>query len=115
MAERCTVVLFGGTSFTADLRARLGSAPWLELVSVDATLPSATQQLTTLSPDVVLFDLANPHAEHVIPMFQQRPGLPVVGLDLGSHQSRMWFQSVLLARRACPRPRPYAAPPLARN
>ncbi len=82
MEERQTVVLYGNSLFVTGMEASLRGERGLEVVRIDATIPSAAQCLDALRPDVVIFDLTAPNSPSSI--LQEYPGLPLIGLDPNS-------------------------------
>jgi len=89
MEERQTVVLYGNSLFVTGMETSLRGERGLDVVRIDATLPSAAQCLDALRPDVVIFDLTAPNSpssnlHSPSSILQEYPGLPLIGLDPNS-------------------------------
>jgi len=85
MAEQRKVVLYGNSLFMAGVEASLRDRDELNVIRIDATLPGAGQRLSAFCPDAIIFDLAAPHSEFVLPFLREHLGLPLIGLDVTSN------------------------------
>ena len=66
----------------ASMRAALGKRDDLRVEQVAARQPEGALRLQALHPDVVLFDLATAHPDFMLSLFQGRPGLRLIAIDL---------------------------------
>jgi len=85
MAEQRKVVLYGNSLFIAGVEASLRDRDELNVMRIDATLPGAGQCLSAFCPDAIIFDLAAPHSEFVLPFLREHLDLPLIGLDVTSN------------------------------
>jgi hypothetical protein len=86
MADIRKVVLYGNSVFMAGVEAGLKSRDEIEVIHVDASLPSAAQELDALNPAVVIFDLSSPPTLRFgLPFIREHLGLPFIGLDVTSN------------------------------
>ena len=86
MADIRKVVLYGNSVFMAGVEAGLKSRDEIEVIHVDASLPSAAQELDALNPAVVIFDLSSPPTlKFGLPFIREHLGLPLIGLDVTSN------------------------------
>jgi hypothetical protein len=86
MAEMRKVVFYGNSLFMAGVEASLKNQDGLEVIHIDASLPGAEQQLDTLHPAAVVFDLASPPITRFgFPFVKEHPGVPLIGLDVTSN------------------------------
>ncbi len=81
-----TVALYGNSLVVSSIGASLQGRAGLQVLSVDATLPDATERLDALKPDVVVFDLAAAQPEFAIALWKARPRLLLIGVDLTTSQ-----------------------------
>jgi hypothetical protein len=79
------VILYGNSLFIVGVEASLRHRDGLEVIQIDATLPGAGQRLHALCPDAIIFDLASPDLEFVLPFLREHFGLPLIGLDISSN------------------------------
>ena len=94
--DRQRVILYGNSVVLAAIGASLERFPALELVSLAAPLPSATE-LRLLSPDVIFFDTGSAEANlnTLFALLQDCPDLLVVGA-----RGRGGFSGLLLGSNA---------------
>ena len=86
MADIRKVVLYGNSVFMAGVEAGLKSRDEIEVIHIDASLPSAAQELDALNPAVVIFDLSSPPTlKFGLPFIREHLGLPLIGLDVTSN------------------------------
>ena len=76
------VALYGNSLVVSSIGASLQGRAGLEVKCVDATLPDAASRLTALQPDVVIFDLAVAQPEFAIALWEARPRLVLIGVNL---------------------------------
>ncbi len=84
MADCAIAALYGNSLFMAGVEASLRDKHGLDVVRIDAALPSAQDDLRAIRPDVVIFDLDSPYAHLMLPFIREHPGLPILGLGLDS-------------------------------
>ncbi len=80
------VALYGNSLLLAGIGARLERRPDLQLISVDAALPSAAHRMSALCPDVVVFDLAAAQPD-TLALWKAQPHLLLIGVDLAADQA----------------------------
>ncbi len=85
MADIRKVVLYGNSLFIAGVEAGLKKRDGIEVIHIDASLPSAGQQLDALQPAAIVFDLASPPLRFGLPFVKEHLGLPLIGLDVTSN------------------------------
>jgi DNA-binding NarL/FixJ family response regulator len=73
------------------MEASLRDQPGLDVVRIDASLPTVAQRLSALRPDVVIFDLAAPNSpfsnlHFPSSILQKHPGISLIGLDVNSNK-----------------------------
>ena len=81
--KNCELVVLLGDSLLMDaVEANLNDRDSLHLVRVRATGHAPGQRLNSLSPDLIIFDFDAIHFELLLPYMRNRPGLPMLGLDI---------------------------------
>ncbi|MBN2393254.1 MAG: hypothetical protein JXR84_21165 [Anaerolineae bacterium] len=81
MDDRQVIVLFGDSLLMDGVEASLADQQELDVIRVDATINNVAQHLQTIAPDLVIFDLDLPFSSQIVPLLQERPGIPFIGLD----------------------------------
>jgi hypothetical protein len=87
--DRRRVVLYGRSVILGTLGASLDAYPDLEVVSISPPFPSA-QELSSLAPDVILFDMETPRPEAAFALLGTCPGLLLIGVDPSTNQVLVW-------------------------
>ena len=83
MKKRQLVVLYGDSLLMDTVEASLGDdSPALGVVRMHTTVPDAAERLKSLHPDLVIFELDTLHSQVVLSFLRDRPGTPLLGLDL---------------------------------
>jgi DNA-binding NarL/FixJ family response regulator len=82
MGQRQLVVLFGESLFLESVETCLAQAPDLGVMRVHPTVSDVGRRLATLNPDLVILDWNAPNCEFALTFLQERPGVPVLCLDL---------------------------------
>ncbi len=82
-----TVALYGNSLVISSIGANLQGRAELQVCSVDVTLPDAASRLSTLQPDVIIFDLAMAQLEFAIALWKAQPHLLLIGVDLTTGQA----------------------------
>jgi len=77
-----TVVLYGNSLVVSSIGASLRERAGLQILTIDAALPDAAQQLSAPRPDVVIFDLATAQPDFAIALWKAQPNILLIGVDL---------------------------------
>jgi hypothetical protein len=86
MTDIRTVVLYGNSLFMAGVEAGLKNRDEIEVIHIDASLPSAVRDLDDLDPTAVIFDLSSPPPLRFgLPFIREHLGLPLIGMDVTSN------------------------------
>jgi len=64
------------------VEASLGESQEFGVMRIYTTVTDIAARLQSLRPDAVIFDWDAPHAEFVLSMLKQWPGVPLLGLDV---------------------------------
>ncbi len=81
------VALYGNSLVVSTIGASLQGHAGLQVSSVDATLPDAASRLSTLQPDVIIFDLVMAQLEFAVALWKAQPRLLLIGVDLTTGQA----------------------------
>jgi DNA-binding NarL/FixJ family response regulator len=81
MDDRQLIVLFGDSLLMDGVEASLADKQELDVIRVDATITNVGQHLKSIAPDLVIFDLDIPFSAQIVPLLQEQPGIPFIGLD----------------------------------
>ena len=87
--EKRRVILYGRSVILGTLNASLQHYLDLEVVSLSPPFPS-TQELNSLAPDVILFDIETGCPEAPFSLLAVLPGLLLIGIDPSSNQALLW-------------------------
>jgi hypothetical protein len=68
------------------VEASLGEDQEFGVMRMYTTVTDIAARLQSLNPDAVIFDWDAPHADFVLAMLRQRPGVPLLGLDVTCSQ-----------------------------
>lgn len=79
-----TVLLYGNSLAISSIGASLQAYAGLNILTLDAALPDAAQEMNALRPDVILFDLAAAQPDFALALWQAQPHLLMIGVDLTS-------------------------------
>ena len=82
MADQQLVVLFGDSLLMDTVEANLAGNPAVGLMRIHPTVTDVAERLQALGPDLVIVDLHAPQAGRVLPFLWDRPGVPLLGLDV---------------------------------
>jgi hypothetical protein len=85
--------LFGESLFMDTVETFLADMPQVTVARIHPSVTDLASRLLSFEPDMVIVDLNAPSLHFVVPFLRQRPGVPVLGLDLTCSQA------VLLAGR----------------
>lgn len=86
MDNRRLVVLVGDSLLMDTVEASLGESQEFGVMRIYSTVTDIASRLQSLSPDAVIFDWDVPHADFVLSMLKQWPGVPLLGLDVTCSQ-----------------------------
>lgn len=78
--------LFGESLFMDTVEAFLADLPQVGIVRIHLSVTDLATRLLSFRPDMVIVDLNAPNLHFVIPFLREQPGVPILGLDLGSKQ-----------------------------
>lgn len=84
MEKRRIVVLFGDSLLMDTVAAGLSDKQELGVMRIYTPITGVEEQLMSLSPDMIIFDLDAPHLEFMIHFLRDHPGVPLLGLDVTS-------------------------------
>jgi len=73
------VVLCGTSVFLMAIEVRMARQPGMEVVRIDPHLPGAKARVLDLSPDVIIMERSDNHAELAQALLNE--GLPLVEMD----------------------------------
>ena len=82
MDKTRTVVLYGNSLVVSSIAASLKAQPHLLLCQPDTSAPDLAQQLRSLAPDVLVFDLASAHPDFAITLLKEHPRMLLIGVDI---------------------------------
>jgi len=86
MENRRIVVLVGDSLLMDTVEASLGENQEFGVMRMYTTVTDIAARLQSLNPDAVIFDWDAPHVDFVLTMLKQRPGVPLLGLDVTCSQ-----------------------------
>jgi DNA-binding NarL/FixJ family response regulator len=82
MGQRQLVVLFGESLFLEAVETCLAQEPDMGVMRVHTTVDDVGQRLASINPDLVVLDWNAPYCDFALDFLQERPGVPVLCLDL---------------------------------
>ena len=82
MADQPLVVVLGDTLLTEGAAISLANCSQISLICIDSNVFDIWQQIDTLNPDVIVFDLEIPHSPLILSLLKEKPGILLLGLDL---------------------------------
>ena len=82
-------IIYGDSLILEGVQAELSGNPDLEVLTLDQSLGLPLEALRRLNPAVIIFDLGSVQPDFPLAMLQQ-PDLLLIGIDLVSHQARVW-------------------------
>jgi hypothetical protein len=86
---RQKVYLWGNTVILASLRLSLQSQPQFEVTNLVPPLPNA-QELATLNPEVIIFDLEAARPKAAFSLLEACPDLILVGVSPDTNLVKIW-------------------------
>jgi hypothetical protein len=85
--EKRQVVLYGNSVIVGTLGASLQQLPQYEVTPL---LPTQQNELESLAPDVVLFDLEAARPEAAFSVLEKRPGMILIGISPDTNLVKVW-------------------------
>ena len=82
------VLLYGESLLLGAVGATLKQDSRLEIISLAS--PLTTQQLASLAPDVILFDVDGARPDAALASLKARPRLVLIGIDPSTDQMLLW-------------------------
>ena len=89
MKKQRRVVLYGKSVILGTVGASLEHYSDFEVITLSPPLPG-TQELGSLAPDVVIFDLQAAQPDAALSLLESRPQLMLIGIDPSSEQVLFW-------------------------
>ena len=84
MSCKNSVLIYGRSLNLAGMGACLKHVEGLDVLEIDPSDPDARLRLEVLTPEVILFDLADPPNDLDLAFFRRIPGLLLIGVDPSS-------------------------------
>ena len=84
---RPLIVLVGNTLLIDSVEASLTKMRELDVMRVQTDLSNINKYLTSLAPDLIIFDWDCLQSRFALPFLRQQPGIPLVGLDSNTSQT----------------------------
>ena len=84
MSCKNSVLIYGRSLNLAGMGACLKHVAGLDVLELDPSDPDARQRLKVLTPQVILFDLADPPNDLDLAFFPRKSGLLLIGVDPSS-------------------------------
>jgi len=81
MQNRPLVVLLGNSLLMDGVALSLTTGQTLGMVRMDAGLDNIREQLRSLEPDLIVFELDSPDTPEIISLIKDQPNTLLVGLD----------------------------------
>lgn len=85
MGKRRRIIMYGNSLILGAVGASLRHCLNAEIVHLSQPLPKA-QELSAMSPDVVIFDLEGSHPEPKLSLLQGQPDLLLLGVHPSNHE-----------------------------
>jgi hypothetical protein len=82
MGEQRLVALYGDNLLMDTVEASLAGNKGLGVIRIHTTVNDVVERLTALSPDLVIFDMNDPNSWFVFALLRERPGTPLLCLDI---------------------------------
>lgn len=86
MKKRPLVVLLGDSLLVDSVAAGLGAREALDVIRMDAIAAETGEGLSSLKPDLIIFELDTPWSPAILSILRERPGTQLLGLDLTCSQ-----------------------------
>ena len=82
MEHRRIVVLVGDSLLMDTVEASLEKDQEFGVMRMHTTVTDIAERLKSLCPDAIMFDWDAPHPEFLLSFLKDRPGVPLLGLDV---------------------------------
>ena len=82
MENRRIVVLVGDSLLLDTVEASLGERREFGVMRIYTTVTNIAERVKSLYPDAIIFDWDTPHLGFVLSFLKDRPGVPLLGLDV---------------------------------
>jgi hypothetical protein len=79
--------LFGESMFLDTVETLLADVPQVGIVRIHPSVSDLASRLLSFEPDMVIVDLNAPSLHFVVSFLRERPGAPILGLDLARSQA----------------------------
>ena len=86
MAERPLVILLGDSLLMEGVAVSLANCPQIAIIRFDCSVIDIWEQVITLEPDMVIFELKIPHSPLILSLVKEKPGMRMIAIDLDSSQ-----------------------------
>lgn len=86
MGRQQFFALYGESLFMDAIETTLADLQQVGIVRIHTSVTDLASRLRSLQPDVVIVDLNAPNLHFVVPFLTDRPGVPILGLDLTCSQ-----------------------------
>ncbi|MHC1729070.1 MAG: hypothetical protein AB9866_24250 [Syntrophobacteraceae bacterium] len=80
------VGIYGSQLLMSAIGANLQENPEFEVQKIEGSIPDITSKPSTISPDVILFDLTATQPGFVIPLMHAHPATLLIGVDLANNK-----------------------------
>jgi hypothetical protein len=94
MENQHKILFYGNSLVLAGVQETFKSYPGFETIGLDQL--TTQEDLLTLKPSVVVFDMGDLESEFLIAQMQQLPGLLLIGVDRESHEVLLTGQATCL-------------------
>jgi hypothetical protein len=98
MDNRPHVVLLGNSLLLDGVAVSLMDQQRLRMVRLEAGTSDIREQLGSLEPELIVFELDSPDAHSIISLLKDRPGILLIGLDLNCSRAIVLNSSQHLTR-----------------
>ena len=82
MGEQRLVALYGDNLLMDTVEASLAGDKGLGLIRIHTTVNDVAERLKALSPNLVIFDMNDPNSWFVFSLLRERPGTPLLCVDI---------------------------------
>jgi hypothetical protein len=82
MGEQRIVALYGDTLLMDAVEASLEDTQDLGVIRIHNTVNDVVERMKALGPDLVIFDVNDPNSWFVFALLRERPGIPLLCLDI---------------------------------
>jgi hypothetical protein len=82
MGKQRLVALYGDNLLMDTVEASLAGKEGLGVIRIHTTVNGVVERLKALGPDLVIFDMNDPNSWFVFALLRERPGTPLLCLDI---------------------------------